>query len=132
MANWTGVSRTNYFQVKDVAAFIEEMERYPVDLLESKQSDGSTHYGLGAESNEGSWPITDENDEEVDFPSIVANHLADGEVAVFVSAGSEKSRYVTGHACAIDNTGQSVHISIDDIYIKAKEVFGSEPSPAEY
>lgn len=132
MADWTGVSRTNYFQVKDVAAFIEEMERYPVDLLESEQSDGSTHYGLGAESNEGSWPITDDNDEEVDFPSIVASHLADGEVAVFVSAGFEKLRYVTGHARAIDNTGQSVHVSIDDIYAKAKEAFGSEPSTAEY
>ena len=132
MANWTGVSRTNYFQVKDVAAFIEEMDRYPVDLLESEQSDGSTQYGLGAESNEGSWPFTDDKDEEVDFPLVVASHLADGQIAVFVSGGFEKSRYVTGYARAIDNTGKSVHVSIDDMYAKAKEAFGSEPSPAEY
>jgi len=39
---------------------------------------------------------------------------------------------VTGHAIAIDNTGKTVEVDIGDIYARAKEAFGAQPSPAEY
>ncbi|NLF19586.1 MAG: hypothetical protein GX595_20340 [Lentisphaerae bacterium] len=132
MADWTGVSRTNFFRVKDGAAFEQAMSGHAVDLWKKEPEGEGTLYGLGAGSNEGYWPDWNDDGDEIDFPAIVAEHLADGEIVVFVSAGYEKHRYVTGHAIALDNTGKTVEVDIGDIYARAKETFGIEPSPAEY
>ena len=38
-------------------------------------------------------------------------------VFVWITAGAEKSRYITGHAIAIDHTGTILdRVSLDDIY----------------
>lgn len=92
---------------------------------------------LSAEDNdEGTFPSAffDENNkcQEVVFHDLVAEHLADGEVAVFISAGADKLRYVSGSAIAIDNTLKTVDIYLSQIYDKAKEAFGRDVEPAEY
>lgn len=132
MANWIGVSRTNYFKVKDEEAFLKAMESLPVDVWGVVTVDGSTAYGLGAEPNEGSWPIEDDEGKEIAIEDLVASHLAEGEVAVFMSAGFEKQRYVSGNAVAVDSTGKRVRISLNDIYDRAHEAFGVRPTAAEY
>ena len=68
------------------------MSGHAVDLWKKELAGEGTLYGLGAGSNEGSWPDWDDDGEEIDFPGIVAKHLADGEIVVFVSAGYEKYR----------------------------------------
>lgn len=40
----------------------------------------------------------------------------DGDVAVFMSAGAEKLRYITGMAVAISQRGEVRRVSLDDIY----------------
>lgn len=69
---------------------------------------------------------------EEDFFSYIAPHLADGEILVGMTIGSEKSRYLTGYAVAIDRTGKEVSINLDNIYALARDAFGREPAPCTY
>lgn len=129
--NWIGVSRSNYFRVKDPAAFLEHMNAWGAD---TKWKDAHTVAVFGA--TDGEWPTwMDENgdpDDDLSFIQAVASHLADGEVAVFMTTGAEGQRYVTGHATAIINTGEEVSINLDTIYGMARQSFGVEPTRAEY
>lgn len=133
MANWYGVVRTNYFRVKDVAAFEAAFANYDVEVIE----DNEGRVGLIG-SSEGYWPdqvVTDEGeltDVDFDITEAVVEHLLDNEVAVFVGAGAEKARYVTGYATAINAAGERLGISIDDIYGLVKQQWGVTPTAAEY
>lgn len=133
MANWYGASRTNYFRVKDPEAFKTEMERLGVNVWPHHKK--PILFALGAgDADDGNWPRcdSDETDEDIGFIELVAQHLADKEVAVFVTAGAEKLHYVTGHAIAVNNTGKHVVVNIDSIYDMAKIAFGVSPTRAEY
>ena len=131
MADWTGVSRSNYVKVKDVEAFKAAMAPLEVSVQESRDEPGS--FCLLAETEYGGWPNYDsETDNHYDLEAVVAPHLADGQVCVFVSSGAERSRYVTGDSLAFDNTGEVIYLNIDDIYELAKAKFGIDPSKAEY
>ncbi len=134
MANWYGLSRTNYFKVKDTAAFIEAMSKFS-ELSVNEEENG---FCLCAEGD-GYWPTAifdaEGNDiEELDFIEYVRPHLAEGQVAIFATAGHEKARYVTGHAFAImnDERGSTLDINIDDIYHMVHGTWGIEPTRAEY
>ena len=134
MANWIGVARTNYFRVKDDDAFCAEMENFGGVEVWTQPNDPKL-FGLGFE--EGFWPSAyydSENDDgtDVDFVGIVGSHLEPGQIAVFQVAGSEKLRYITGYAVAVNHEGKTVEINIDDIYRLAEKAFGSEPSLAQY
>lgn len=129
MANWYGASRSNYFKVKDVAAFKEAMSNYEVNVWDADDEG----FALGAATEDGSWPSYDSaNDEYIDFEDVVAPHLADGEVCVFMSAGHEKLRYITGNAIAFINTGEYVALSLGHIYQMAQDKFGVAPTTAEF
>lgn len=132
MADWTGTARSNYFRVKDPEAFKAAMERYEVRVLERQHpGSGEVYYGLVSET--GGWQSYDyETEEDIVLWKIVSEHLVDGDVAVFVEAGAEKARYVTGHAVAFDATGRNVRVDLNDIYAKAEEAFGHYPNAAEY
>lgn len=134
MADWTGTARSNYFRVKDPEAFKAAMERYEVRVLERQYpGSGEVYYGLVSETGFGGWQFYDyETEEDIVLWKIVSEHLVDGDVAVFVEAGSARSRYVTGYAIAFDATGRNVRVDLDDIYAKAEEAFGHYPNAAEY
>ena len=136
MANWYGTSRSNYFKVKDIDEFIAAMERVHV-RWNRKDPDQLTTFMVYTDDNDGDWPSTiygqgDGEDEDIWFPEYVSQFLVDGEVAIFMTAGAEKVRYVSGVATAIDNTGKYVEVSLNDIYPKAKAFFGVEPTAARY
>lgn len=69
---------------------------------------------------EGGWTTVgfDETNEEIelDLPAVVAEHLVDGDVAVLMECGSEKLRYLTGYATAVNAAGETKQITLDDIY----------------
>jgi len=118
MANYYGSARSNYFKVKDEAAFKEAMDELP-DI----EVHGSPEKGfcvLVANGDSGGWPsyVFDEdyNDIEIDVPSIVSEHLLDDEVAIFMESGAEKLRYIVGYAEAINNKGERESISLNGIY----------------
>lgn len=135
MSNFNGTARSNYFRVKDAESFKEAMGALPdIDVWEK---DGK--FAISSDDPDtGTWPTSGynyETDEEVeyDMPTEVAPHLADGEVCVLMEAGSEKLRYISGWAVAFDNTERPVvRVSLNDIYAKAKEAFGVEPTDASY
>lgn len=141
MANWYGFARTNYFRVKDVDAFKEALKALDVEVIEVEQdstsSDGRVKgmVGLIGRDEYGGFPTGgfDGEDEwqDVEVDALVAEHLVDGEVAVFMEVGAEKMRYLTGRAWAINSKGETRQISIDDIYERAKEL-GPNVTSATY
>lgn len=82
-------------------------------------------------SGEGDWPTVDvETDEPIDFLGLISSHLSEGEVAVLVTAGWERQRYVFGEAMAVNQDGEVVSVNTGDIYELARAKFGVRPSEA--
>jgi hypothetical protein len=124
MADWYGTARSNYFRVKDEAAFRKDAESLYLDVMTSR-SDNDLLFMVtpNAVNDKGGWPIwspdksdEDENPLEVDIVGTLAKHLVDGEIVVLMECGAEKLRYITGHATAFNNTGHRVELDLDDIY----------------
>lgn len=140
MANYVGSSRSNYFKVRDEAAFRAAMSPFDLDIW----GDQDQGFALSPSSmnDDGCWPSfmpvpdVDGNptDAEVEvwFPELVAQHLADDAIAVFQSIGSENRRYLCGYSVAINHRAEHLQVSIDDIYALAKQRFGVEPTVAAY
>lgn len=145
MSNWYGTARSNYFAVKDMDAFLAWAEALSLEVLNDNEMPTLVAIAPATSTDTGDWPshrfidVEDENvedpdetEDEVDIVQELAAHLADGQVAVLISAGAEKLRYVTGHAVAFDNTGKAVEISLSQIYTLAFDTFGVHPTAAEY
>ncbi len=134
MANYYEKARTNYFKVKDIAAFNDWVNKFTgLDVVVQEQ-EGTVSILFDEESGVPSF-YYDENDQEieVDFMEELAKHLADDSVAVLEAVGSEKFRYLIGYAVAVNNKGESVSINLDMIYELAKQKFGAkEISKAMY
>ncbi len=135
MANFNGTARSNYFKVKDIAAFDAWVESVP-GLVSSPAGDMQMIYS--DDPDEGCFPAyyydeaTDESI-DIDLISDISEHLADGEVCVLMEAGAEKLRYISGWAVAFDNTDKpAVRVSLNDIYDLAKAAFGVIPTDASY
>lgn len=130
MANYYGKGRTNTFAVKDVAALKAELEPYEFSVEDRGEGQVSI-FSVDADG-EGGWSRTmHDEDGELDHdaepfyvPEMIAKHLRDGEVAVFQHIGSEKMRYLEGHATAVHSNGQRIHINIDDIIDRARTAWG--------
>lgn len=137
--NYVGFGRTNYVQVKDPERFEHDMQLLGLRPLK-KKTDGGVFFALFPYSEDGSLPSQDfrvdapedEDAPEFDCLTAIADYLADGQVLVFMQVGYGGSRYLTGEAFAIDNTGKQIQISLQDIYKQAREHFGVEPLLAEY
>lgn len=65
------------------------------------------------------------------LPELVAAHLVDGDVAVFMEVGFEKMRFLVGQAVAINAAGEHRTVSLDDIYASARDL-GSTVTDATY
>jgi len=122
MANYTATAVSNYFAVKDADAFTATCERLGLEYSSTTKDDRTLYRVSGPNDDCGAFPRwlpsddPDEDDITVDFVREIAAHLADGWVAVFMEAGAEGSRSVTGVAWACNNTGSVVTIDLDDIY----------------
>lgn len=131
MANYYGSGRTNYFRVKDFEKFIGWLSKFSgIDLWLGAFTDDKNMVGFGIESDDGCLPsefVTEDEDMEevpvaVDFLFELSEHLDEGQVAVFMHAGNEKLRYITGYAEAINSKGEREVISLDHIYEIAKKL----------
>ena len=127
MANYYGFGRTNYFRVKDMDVFLNDMSEYSdIEAHKHPSDEGLVCILVTDDDGYGGFPSYDyEKDKEIDFFSIVAGHLADDEVAVFQHVGAEKLRYLTGYSMAVTNddtgTPQFISVNIDDIYRRVAE-----------
>lgn len=131
MANWYGAARTNYFKVKDEAAFKVWAEKRGCEVHDK---DGRFCLLPGDYTDDGVFSNYDcDADEEIDIMGELSDFLADGSIAVLMQTGAEKLCYLTGFSEAIDNEGNMVAVSIDDIYaLAAKEWPGEEVTRCEY
>ena len=136
MANYYGVTRTNYFAVKNEEEFRKDLANLPVELIEAKEEGKKVFGFLDADSNGGGdidtiWNEETEESEEVDWQAFFQKHLADDWVAIIVSSGAEKHRYINGYAVAYNNKGESRSVGVEDIY-KLAEDLGSFRKHASY
>ncbi len=70
------------------------------------------------------WLIcSEECEDDIYLPDVIAEHLHPGEVAVFQSIGNEKFRYLSGYSVACDANGEQVWVNLSDIYQRAAEQF---------
>lgn len=210
MADWAGASRTNYFRVKNAAAFVAAMLQHEVKIAckgvagyitkESEvPADGA--FALFSNTDDGGWPsrlsapfrvaqvvaevvtapeaqsldwaamtpkaaralveqvaaelfkldvpanedelalatrlllseqYREEEEIEIDFPSEVAAHLADDDVAIFQTVGAEKMRYLDAFATAIRSNGESIDLRLSSITQLAEEKWGIKPTEPMY
>ena len=131
MANWYGTSRSNYFNVKDEGAFREWAERRDLEIFTNLV--GQLAVAPSSMSEDGSWPSYDDDDDcEIDFQAELIEHLAEGQVAIIMTIGAEKLRYLTGYSVALAWDGRRISVDIADIYDKVETEFGVKPTAAEY
>lgn len=122
MADWNGMALTNYFRVKDEAAFRNWAEELDLVVINDDQG-GFGLYGGTDGGGFPSWRDTGDGPQDLDLTAELAGHLDDGSVAVLMEVGHEKARYIGGHALAVDSTGKHMTIALSDIYEKAAEFF---------
>lgn len=135
MANYYETARTNYFNVKDAAAFQKFIETFKgIDLVVEEKT-GQYALLFDEETGIPSAIYDEETDDwiDVDFVDEVSKHLTDDSIAVFEAVGSEKMRYLCGYAIAVNSKGDREDINISEIYERAKAKFGvKEISSASY
>ena len=138
MANFNGTARSNYFRVKDEAAFRTWCAALGLAIFEGEGKQLGMFGFYSDDSDTGTFPSFrpsrhgEDDDEEIDLGEELAPHLADGEIAVLMEAGAEKLRYISGWAQAIHSDGRMVAISLHDIYSLAEATFGTKPTEASY
>lgn len=136
MANYEPWARSNYFAVKDRAAFAAFCDRWHLQVLEKprREEPTTTEVGFLCDEEQG-FPSYLEDvtgvDHDVDFMSELAMQLADGAVAIVMEIGHERWRYLVGYAVAVNAQGQKVGINLDEIYDRAK-VLGQSLTSCEY
>ena len=137
MANFYGQTRSNYFAVKDPEAFKQELSKYPVEII-TQEKDGVTLYGFLDNDPNGGGQIdyyydeeAGDNSEDISWGEFFKRHLEDDWVAIIVSSGAEKYRYLLGHATAYNNKGEETHLDLSDI-ITLSSHLGSKTTVAEY
>lgn len=135
MANYYGNSRSNYFKVKNK----ENFEEF-IDSIEGLEliNDNENRVGFLVVNESGSIPCeryNEENDEyvDIDFNQELAQHLQDGEVAIYQEVGAEKLRYLVGYSVAVNSKGEVATVNINDIYrIAQEELGGQDITTCEY
>lgn len=121
MANYYAASRTNYFEVKDIEAFQEDMAQYEVEVRQ--KHDTELFCILAQDHGSGCFPCyNNETDESFSFEEKIAPHLKDGWVGIIMEAGAEKMRYIHGHAVAFNNQGEERFIYLSEIQKLAMEL----------
>lgn len=130
MADYYGRGRTNIFKVKDISALKTALAGAEF-TVEERPDRGADAVSITVSENDGagSWGQLvytggdDADPTELSVPDIIAEHLQDGQVAVFVHAGAEELRYLSAYSIAVHADGRQVRVDLDDIYQRAAEAF---------
>ena len=126
MANYYGMSKSNYFKVNDIELFKTELESYPVSVFTVDRDGVELVSFVDNDENEGNVDsyYDEESDEyiDVDWPDVFRRHLADNWVAIVEGIGNEKYRYFNGYAVAYNNKGEVRSVGINAIYDLARDL----------
>ena len=119
MANYYGKGRTNAFRVKDFDAFAAAAAPFGQVHVEADD-----RVIVLASGEAGDFSAYDEKtDTESDLRDVLADHLRDGEIAILMSVGSQKHQYLLGWAEAVHSSGETIRLSLTDIYGEINETF---------
>jgi hypothetical protein len=132
LADYIAIARSNYFYVKDRAAFNEFCQDNNLEVIEDSETgqvgflrDGSVPRAANVAGPDGLF-------REQGFYGALATHLKKGSVAIVMEVGSEKFRYLNGYAVAVNSKGKTVEINLDEIYGRAKRLTSCEITSCEY
>lgn len=142
MANYYANARTNYFKVKDIEAFKNEVANYPLEVASRGDNPELVALFITEGDEDGSFPwcdyyTEDADGDEIDWTAIFARHLQENSVAIIQEVGNEKLRYFGGMAVAINSKGEEIVININSIFEQAKtlgeviDFWGNTLSPKE-
>jgi len=133
MANYVPFVRSNYFKVKDHAAFEAFCKKWGVKMIGGPDHDELVGFLGGDEVGIPLCYYDSESGEHVEgrFMDDLATHLVDGWVALVREIGYEKMRYLVGYTVAVNARGESIEVSLDQIYDDAKRL-GEHITPCEY
>lgn len=115
MSEWIGRARTNYVYFEDLDGLKEYLEPFDVRLAE-KTNGHVTLHAIIAGGDDG-WSG------KFDFTQVTA-FLHDDQVLVMIEAGCDGNQNPTGIAEAYNKAGESVSLSLTDIYALAANAFG--------
>ncbi len=129
MANYEATARSNYFRVKDRGTFDAWCALMGIRIVE-KDTDPDL-LAMIFEEDIPSDRYDEEADEHepIDFYQELASHLVDGQIAVVVEIGHEKTRYLVGFAVAVNSAGETRTITLDSIYDVATELLSATSDP---
>lgn len=117
--------RSNYFAVRDMAAFEAFCERHDMKMITESRDTVRCGFLSPREvmfEDEMEDDLEDDEDEEEgesDWMSALASHIADGEVAVVMQVGNDKMRFLAAHAWAVNSQGATQELDLDEIYMRA-------------
>lgn len=133
MANYVPFVRSNYFKVKNPVAFEAFCDKWGVEMIRRGDRDELVGFMGGDEVGIPLCYYDAERGEHVEgeFMKDLAAHLEDGWVAVVREIGYEKMRYLVGYTVAVNSRGESIEVSLDQIYDEAKRL-GEHITPCEY
>ena len=121
MANYIARTRTNYFKVKDIKAFREEMEKFSsmhnIEVWE-KEIDGEIRVAFGGYDSLVSVFPDEEALEPISMEGVIRPHLEEGEACIIFEVGHEKLRYLTGEALVITQNATK-YVNLTDVAIKS-------------
>lgn len=136
MANYVSRWRSNWFSVRDRAAFDAWVGRYPSVTVETRDSGQVALFDAHDGDHDGvpSIWLDPETDEwvDVDFLGELSDHLAPDAVAVVMEVGAEKLRYLTGMIDAVRPDGSRLHQSLSSFPDVVEQAWGVRPEMPEY
>lgn len=157
MANYYGHGRSNYVRLKDDSDLdkVKEIAEF-YQLKVSPNTSTPGEYCFLGESEDGDiqgYYYGDEDDDDeiqkmislgivtadaeagenelIPFEEVMSKYLHPEDVFIWIHAGNEKLRYITGSAFAFNAEGKSVCVNLTDIYELAKPL-GKRITVAEY
>lgn len=133
MANYVPFVRSNYFKVKAPSAFKAFCKKWGVDPIAGGDRDDLAGFMGAGEIGIPLCYFDSEKGEHVEgeFMKELGGQLADGWVAIVREIGYEKMRYLVGYTVAVNARGESIEVSLDQIYEDAKRL-GEHITPCEY
>lgn len=132
MPNLIGLARSNYFAVRDEAAFRAFCERYGLEVLEDTLEGGERVFGFASEDGGVPTFYTErETGRTLDGNPLaeLAAHLVPGDVAVVYEIANTGTAVLSGYSYAVNSEGATASVNLDDIYEAARRLGTREITP---
>lgn len=132
MSDYNCLARSNGFRVKDPEAFEAAIRKTPLYFDKVEAAGAAPIYVVYGESDYG-WPTIEVEDgdgaAETSVEDWLSGYLAEGEVAVLMEAGfaGHQQGSVVGAATAVNASGKTIQVRMDDIYDRAVLLLGANP-----